>query len=75
MKNLKRILAIIGIFFLMALYIATFIFALMDSPEAGGYFKASLFCTVAVPVLAYGYIIVYRALKGRGSRRGGKRHD
>ena len=69
MKNLKRILALLGVLLLLGLYAATFVFALMDSPAAGGWFKASLFCTIAIPVLIYGYIIVYRALKGRGADR------
>ena len=67
MKNLKRFLAILGVLFLLGLYAATFIFALIDSPAAGGWFKASLFCTNVIPVLLYGYIIVYLALKGRGA--------
>ena len=59
MKKAKRILALLGVLLL--------IFSLMDSPEAGNWFKASLFCTIAVPVLLYGYILIYRTLKGRGN--------
>ena len=67
MKKAKRILAFLGVLLLLGLYTATFIFSLMDSPEAGNWFKASLFCTIAVPVLLYGYILIYRTLKGRGN--------
>ena len=62
---MKRILALAGALLLLLLYGATFFFALSGSPDADGWFKASLFCTVAVPVLIYGYILVYRYLKDR----------
>lgn len=65
MKRIKRILALAGALLLLLLYSATFFFALSGSPDADGWFKASLFCTVAVPVLIYGYILVYRYLKNR----------
>ncbi len=64
-RYMKRILALAGALLLLLLYGATFFFALSGSPDADGWFKASLFCTVAVPVLIYGYILVYRYLKDR----------
>ena len=67
MKKLKRILALIGVILLAALYVSTLVFALMDSPAAGGMFRASVAATILVPVLLYAYILVARLLKGRGS--------
>ena len=65
MKNLKRILALLGVLLLLGLYAATFVFALMDSPAAGGWFKASLFCTIVVPAVLYGYYVAVRYLRRR----------
>ena len=62
MKKTKRILALIGAILLVILYLSTLIFALMESELAGDLLKASLICTVVIPVLIYGYILVYRVL-------------
>ena len=43
----KQIAAILGIVALVGLYIATFIFAIIDSPNSGRMFQASLFATIA----------------------------
>lgn len=60
---MKRILAIIGIILLIALYASTLIFSLLDSPLASTLFKASVLLTIAVPCLLYAMILVYRHLK------------
>ena len=65
MKKLKRILALIGVILLAALYVSTLVFALMDSPAAGGMFRASVAATILVPVLLYAYIMIARLLKER----------
>ena len=65
----KRILALAAAVFLLLLYASSLIFALTDNPLTESLLAASLFCTIAIPVLIYGYIIVYRALKGRGADR------
>ena len=66
MNRLKRIFALAGALLLACMYIATLVFALMDSPSASGFFRASVAATILVPVLLYGYILVARLL---GSRR------
>lgn len=58
--KIKRIFAIIAVILLVALYGSTVIFALSDSPNAIYLFKASIFCTVIIPVILYSYILVYR---------------
>ena len=65
MKKLKSILALIGDILLAALYVSTLVFALMDSPAAGGMFRASVAATILVPVLLYAYIMIARLLKER----------
>ncbi len=63
MKKLKRILALIGVFFLLGLYGSTLFAALMEGSRAGGWFRASLACIIGVPVILYACILVYRWLK------------
>ena len=52
----KQIAAILGIVALVGLYIATFIFAIIDSPNSGRMFQASLFATIAIPILLWIYL-------------------
>ena len=63
MKKLKRILALIGALLLLALYASTLVTALMDSPQAGNWFKASLACMIGIPVLLYAFMLVYKWTK------------
>ena len=65
MNRLKRIFALAGALLLACMYIATLVFALMDSPSASGLFRASVAATILVPVLLYGYILVARLLGSR----------
>ena len=62
MKKLQRILAILGVVLLLALYASTMIFALSGSENSIGWFKASIAATIIVPVL---YMMIYRYLKNR----------
>ena len=60
MKKSKRILALAGAVILIALYISTLIFALIDHPAATDLLKASVAATILLPVLMYAFILVYR---------------
>lgn len=60
MKKTKRILALAGAIILAGMYISTLIFALLDRSETMGLLKASIACTITLPVLLYGYMLVYR---------------
>ena len=62
MKKAKRILALLGAIILVLMYISTLVFALIGSPTAYSLFKASIACTVFLPVMLYAYILVYRVL-------------
>ena len=65
--KIKRLTALIGAILLVLLYLSTLIFSLMDGALAQGLLRASIFCTVAVPVLLYAISLIYKVLKGRGS--------
>lgn len=67
MKKMKRIGAILLIIFLVALYLSTLIFAIIDSPKTMGFFKASVAMTILVPVLLYAYSLFYR-LTNKGNK-------
>lgn len=66
-SKIKRLTALIGAILLVLLYLSTLIFSLMDGALAQGLLRASIFCTVAVPVLLYAISLIYKVLKGRGS--------
>lgn len=75
MKKLQRVLAMAGVLLLLALYGSTLVFALSGNPEADGWFKASLFCTITIPVLLYAFVLVYRYLKDRNKDYGFMKND
>ena len=60
MKKAKRIFALAGAVILIALYLLTFLFSLMDSDLAHGLFGASFACTFIIPVVSYACILLYR---------------
>lgn len=64
-KKSKRILALTGAVLLAGLYLATLIFALIDSPWAYDMFRVCVGFTIVVPVLLYVYALVYRQQKHR----------
>ena len=61
MKKAKRILALLGASVLILMYLCTLVFALMDHPAAADLLRASIGCTILIPVL-YGFLLVYRLL-------------
>lgn len=54
----KRVLAWIGIVLLAGMYLVDLILALVESPIAKQWLMASLICTVAIPILLYGFLVV-----------------
>lgn len=61
----KRIAAIVALVLLAALYIMTFVVALVYPPGAGNLFGACLMATIAVPLLAWVYIWLYGQTTGK----------
>lgn len=66
MKKTKRILALAGALLLFSMYGMTIVFALIGSENSLKLLRASIACTVIVPVFLYAYILVYRVLKKDG---------
>ncbi len=62
MKKIKQIVAISGIVILVAIYAISLIASLSSWEYKNEIFKASLFCTIAVPAVIYGIIIVYKRI-------------
>lgn len=73
MKNLKRAACIAGAVILAGIYIMTLIFSLTDSSQARSWLTASLYCTVAVPVVLYAFLLITRQLRDREKDAGEKK--
>lgn len=65
MKKIQRILALAGVVLLLGLYGSTLFFALSGSENSDGWFKASIACTIIVPVFLYANMLIYRYLKNK----------
>ena len=65
MQKLKRILALLGVVILIGMYVVTLIFALSSNPNANNMLMASIACTVIIPCLLYGMILIARVLGTR----------
>ena len=65
MKQIKRIIAAAGIALLVIMYLVTLICAIFDTSNGMFMFKASVMCTVLVPILIWGYTVIYRLAKGK----------
>lgn len=65
MKNIKRILSVLVVILLARMYIASFIFALIDSPDAFECLKISIGLTILIPVLLWIYLAMFRFIKQR----------
>ena len=63
MKIARQILAIIGIVFLVLLYLSTLICAIIDRTETMRLFQASVMATVIIPVLLWAYSFIYKLIK------------
>ena len=62
MKKFKRFAALICAILLFLMYVSTLVFAFIDKSRSLGLLKASVACTILVPVMSYAYILVYRLI-------------
>ncbi len=62
----RRIIALAGAILLALMYLSTLIFSLMRGELATDLFKASVYCTLIIPIFLYLYSMVYKYLKQRG---------
>lgn len=58
--NLKRILALIGVFLILLLYGSALVFGIIGSPKALDLLLAALFCTMVIPAMIYGCSILLK---------------
>lgn len=58
-----RVLALIGVVLLAALYITTLVLALSNKPNASNLLMASVAATILIPALIYVYQFIYRLIK------------
>lgn len=63
MKKVKRVAALTGVIFLVGLYLLTLISAIFIPVISDTLFMASIFSTIAIPIMLYAYILIYRLLK------------
>lgn len=68
LNMVKRVLAMILVAVLVLLYLSTLIFAIIDDPKTMSFFRASVAMTILIPVMIYGYQLVYRVLKGNDTK-------
>lgn len=70
MKKIRKILAIIGIVVLIGMYVMTLISALLSGPDTEYLFKASIFCTVVIPVMLYAFGLITKLVKDSYDKKG-----
>ena len=63
MKKVKQILAIIAVVLLVGMYISTLVFAVQKNENAAAWFRASIACTILVPVFLYAFFLIARTLR------------
>lgn len=63
MKKVKQILAILGVVFLLGLYVITLIMAVTDNTSTLSMLEASVVATILIPILMWAYSFIYRLLK------------
>ena len=63
LDKMKRILALAGAVLLAGLYLITLILAFADPTASKDWLKASVVCTVVIPIFLYSYLLIYRYLK------------
>ncbi len=61
--KIKRVVALLGVVILVGLYLITLILAFVDPTASKDWLKASIICTIIIPVFFYAYLLVYWNLK------------
>ncbi|MDO4299250.1 MAG: hypothetical protein Q4C59_12375 [Lachnospiraceae bacterium] len=65
MKKMKRILALAGVVFLAGMYLVVFILGLTANPATQDVLMAAIACTIIIPCLLYGMMLVACVLDNR----------
>ena len=69
MEKVKRIIALIGVILLIALYAATLILAIFGNENSSDLLRLAIYATIVVPVLLWAYSFIYKLLKNHYSDR------
>lgn len=64
-KKVKRIIALIGALILIGLYLLVLILGITASPATKDVLMAAIGCTIVIPCLLYGMMLVARVLGGK----------
>ena len=62
-SKFKRILALIGVALLVGMYLMTLVFAFTDPTAGKNWLKASIVCTIFIPVFIYACMMLARYLR------------
>lgn len=63
MKKTKRILALVCVVLLLFFIVVTIVGAFTATPNSAALFQAGLYSIIVVPIMIYGYILIYRLVK------------
>ncbi len=72
MNKLTRVFAILGVVFLLGLYIMTFVASFTVSENSPGLFLASVYATIVIPVLIWAYSFFYKLFKKKKDEENNK---
>jgi large-conductance mechanosensitive channel len=70
MSKVKRIAAMIGLIFIVSMYLVSFLSALFATEYSYGLFMASIFSTIVVPIMIYLFIMVYKMVHKKDETEG-----
>lgn len=62
-KKVKQVMAIIGLVIIVGMFIVTLVLALSKNPNTRGWFLASIFVTIMVPLIMYICTWLYKLIK------------
>lgn len=65
MNRLRRIFAMIGIIFLLGMYLIVFFLGITANPATTDMLMAAVACTIIIPCLLYGMMLIARVLEHR----------
>ncbi|MCD7981687.1 MAG: hypothetical protein LUF32_05170 [Clostridiales bacterium] len=67
MKKVKRIIALVGVIALLALYVYTLVLAIVGSEQTMNMLITAIVATVVLPTLLWTYSFIYKLLKNNYS--------
>ena len=65
MNRLKRVFAILGVILLLGMYLIVFFLGITANPSTKDALMAAVACTIIIPCLLYGMMLIARVLDHR----------